>query len=283
MNESQETPTSPTLIEMYSLTGKPIAARLIVLSVSHSSESNEATCTLQMELDYVVWKEVLTNESFNLFRELISQSHLPDFDSKSPVLLEARLRIEVLQSENSLQLADTFQNAAKGKERAHPLLQTESWLAMTVTQQVELPPDIGENAFAHIGFRTTWAETKSIAESEQQASLLRFTNEYFSKQGYKVESLGDGILRTQVNFHNRNWVVMFLADEEGSSLSIWSLYPSLIPEGTREKLGLVLLGLNYETAVGGFEMDPEDGEIRFRTALALGGLELKEQPLEELL
>lgn len=45
----------------------------------------------------------------------------------------------------------------------HVLLETESWFALTVTQALDLPPDAPEDAVLREGYRTTWADAKTVS------------------------------------------------------------------------------------------------------------------------
>ena len=50
----------------------------------------------------------------------------------------------------------------------------------------------------------------------------------------------------------------------------FSIYPVFVPENRRNTVVDALNRINYQLACGNFEMDPEDGELRFRTTVESG-------------
>lgn len=53
----------------------------------------------------------------------------------------------------------------------------------------------------------------------------------------------------------------------GSGLNCYAFFPFMAPQAARPAMALRLAKLNYQLSWGNYEMDPEDGEIRFRTAV----------------
>jgi hypothetical protein len=52
-----------------------------------------------------------------------------------------------------------------------------------------------------------------------------------------------------------------------TGLNCHSMFPLMTPEAARPAMAMRLAKLNYGLAWGSFEMDPSDGEVRFRTAI----------------
>lgn len=44
----------------------------------------------------------------------------------------------------------------------HPLLETEAWYALAVTQEIDLPPDAPEGAALREGYRTSWMDARTV-------------------------------------------------------------------------------------------------------------------------
>jgi hypothetical protein len=83
------------------------------------------------------------------------------FAPTAEVRLEARLADDVL----ALALAESTDPRRAGERLGElsaagddsPLLSTESWFALTVTSQVELPPELAEAGSLRMGYSTSWA------------------------------------------------------------------------------------------------------------------------------
>jgi len=84
-----------------------------------------------------------------------------DFRADRLVEIEARLR-DGLLNELSESAVDTLVQLARQSvtETAVPLLETESWYALHVTQRVDVPPKIGEGVLK-MGYSTTWVDIQT--------------------------------------------------------------------------------------------------------------------------
>lgn len=78
------------------------------------------------------------------------------------------------------------------------------------------------------------------------------------------------------------WPFVAEVDDADGQVAFYSLLPDEVPEQRREAVAAVLTHANYGLAVGSFEIDLSDGDVRFRTSLALGRAELDDTQLSAL-
>jgi hypothetical protein len=78
------------------------------------------------------------------------------------------------------------------------------------------------------------------------------------------------------------WPFVAEVDDEDRQVAFYSLLPDEVPEERRDAVAAVLTHANYGLAVGSFEIDLADGDVRFRTSLALGRAELDDAQLAAL-
>jgi hypothetical protein len=70
--------------------------------------------------------------------------------------------------------------------------------------------------------------------------------------------------------------------EDKDLILLYSICPMRAPAGRRQEMSQFLTRANYGLAVGNFELDFEDGEIRYKTVLQLHGDELDTTALQRL-
>jgi len=113
-------------------------------------------------------------------------------------------------------------------------------------------------------------------------AVLQFT-QLFDKQGWIYHQHGDKpVVHTNINGENGRWACMAVADAEGWNIAFFSLFPSQVPANRRAACAELLARINFTLKHGCFEMDFNDGEIRYRTSLPLTPEELTPVMLERL-
>jgi hypothetical protein len=83
----------------------------------------------------------------------------------------------------------------------------------------------------------------------------------------KYEWIDETILRLSFTGEQGTWIVLVRTDEEKQLCIVYSIYPKLVPEEQRTEMALFLIEENYDLAVGSFELDTADGELRYRTSI----------------
>lgn len=79
------------------------------------------------------------------------------------------------------------------------------------------------------------------------------------------------------------WPFVAQVDPDEPQVAFYSLLPDEVPPERREAVAAVLTHANYGLAVGSFEIDVSDGDVRFRTSIDLGRAEVDDAVLAALL
>ena len=181
---------------------------------------------------------------------------------------------EVVDADKAVRLricpSDELEERYTLSELAHALIEgaaevcvSDAWLLLEASQQVELPEGVEGEAF--VGFKTAWPEP---SEPSPLASAVFL---WLEEVDMSPELLEPDLARVDLNVDGVDWSLLVRVDNEAELVGFYSVFPERIPEDARHDVALFLLGQNYDLATGSFEMDPEDGEVRFRTTWLRSG------------
>lgn len=95
-------------------------------------------------------------------------------------------------------------------------------------------------------------------------------NGFFEQEAWDfhfVESAG--IFRMNFAGDSGNWACLAQAREQQQQVVFYSICPLRVPDAKRLEVAEFLTRVNYGIVVGNFEMDLEDGEVRYKTSLDL--------------
>ncbi|NEQ79420.1 MAG: YbjN domain-containing protein [Moorea sp. SIO2I5] len=167
----------------------------------------------------------------------------------------------------------------------------ENWAAANLTAATK---DITEELVKGItnlfdGFET-WLDnafpqdnnnhTDSFASEE---SILATIIAYFTKDDWTFTKLqGQSILQMAYQGENGLWNCYAQARETEEQFVFYSIYPELVSEEKRLTMAELLTRLNYGLIIGNFEMDFKDGEIRYKTSIAVDDNILTYQVIKRL-
>ncbi len=105
--------------------------------------------------------------------------------------------------------------------------------------------------------------------------LLATLMAYFDEDGWLYElRAADAVLRLPFRGEAGNWVCFAQAREAQAQFVFYSVYPVLVPPARRTAMAELLTRANYGLVLGNFELDFNDGEVRFKTSLDIEGAEL---------
>ncbi|HUQ06955.1 MAG TPA: hypothetical protein VM261_30900 [Kofleriaceae bacterium] len=247
-------------LALRSLAGRsvPVRAREVVL------EDGELRAVFRIAPDE--WRRVLAERLFNLADE----DERGRIEGTQPVEIEAVLRADVAAALSP----DAVVVALRTGDASSAVTCTEAWRAANVVAETPLPD--GMSGSLKTGFRTTWADGRPPAEPPAQ-DPVNVIARVMRVHGMVLEDLGEGLYRTQ----SPRWTV--LVRVSGPVCAVYSVHPKLVTPDRRGLLGEWLVNENYDIAVGAFEMDGGDGEVRFRTALDVTGDRLTDALFERLL
>lgn len=99
-------------------------------------------------------------------------------------------------------------------------------------------------------------------------TVLEKLAKMLAQDGWPVEELDDPVaLRTMFQGENGKWVCYAHTREDRDQLVFYSYCPVTVPSTNYLAVGEFLHRANFGLILGNFEMDFEQGEIRFRTSL----------------
>lgn len=100
------------------------------------------------------------------------------------------------------------------------------------------------------------------------ASLLDTLGPMLEEDGWTLQRLPErNALGAMVQGRNGTWACLALSPEQTGRLIFYSTYTAAVPPARRLSVCELINRLNYGAALGNFEMDVEDGEVRFRTSI----------------
>jgi hypothetical protein len=102
--------------------------------------------------------------------------------------------------------------------------------------------------------------------------MLDMVVQFFQEDGWPFTPIeGQPILRTGFQGQSGQFGCFAQAREPQSQLIVYSICPVNVPEDRRLALAEFLTRANYGLFIGNFEMDWEDGEIRYKTSIDVEG------------
>ena len=114
-------------------------------------------------------------------------------------------------------------------------------------------------------------------------SIYQKMTGFFNDDGWPVFVLGDA-QALQINFQctNGSWTCFAQARDETSQMVFYSVCPVTAPEAKRAQVAEYITRANYGLVVGNFEMDYDDGEVRYKTSIDVEGTELTTELIRPL-
>ncbi len=104
-------------------------------------------------------------------------------------------------------------------------------------------------------------------------SIFEIMERFFLEKEFPVNLVGEGTtLSTTVQGDNGTWPCIAQAMEDRGIFLFYSAKPQNIPRERRQAVERLISMLNYELLIGNFEIDADDGDLRFRTSVDLSGI-----------
>ena len=118
----------------------------------------------------------------------------------------------------------------------------------------------------------------------QNFPLLRSAKEYLENDGWTYELLeSHSTIAFGFEGDNGKWHCMIQTREKENQLIFYSSLENGIPQSMIEKIMRFITIVNYRLVVGNFEMDISDGELNYKTALDLDGIEPPESLIRNII
>lgn len=89
-------------------------------------------------------------------------------------------------------------------------------------------------------------------------------------------------LRIFVKGKHAEWACMIRCFEQSARLLVYSLYPEQVEAALRNRISELICRINYGLILGNFEMDWEDGELRYKTSMDIECIEINRTVLRNL-
>ena len=265
------------------------------VAVQVISAARTEDCTLRLRLDWSTFERVLSDSLFNLLPAVLPEQAMSLLQPNRDVLLALRIRPALLRMVGNSSGDDVVAALnGKGPLASLPLAETESWLATEITQEVDVPAHM--QGSLDMGFATLWstrrptspprAEERDDVEITYGLPFVDRIRELLEKSEWQWELVDEAVWRLPVTDEDGseesfNGVLAAYSDVE--TVVVWAVFPYQMPEERRDEVARYLIGVNYELAVGAFEMDLSDGEVRFRVGMPIGDLPFDNDSLRRLL
>jgi hypothetical protein len=107
------------------------------------------------------------------------------------------------------------------------------------------------------------------------AEIFNQLIEFFEEDGWEFQS-AEGMTILSIGFSgiHGKWLCYAQARETEEQFVFYSVLPINVPENRLAKMAEFLTRVNYGMVIGNFEMDYDDGEIRYKTSVDIEGSEL---------
>ncbi|GAA3410581.1 YbjN domain-containing protein [Paenibacillus hodogayensis] len=243
----------------------------VIKRMTLTAPGENALCTLSLEVEWSVYRQMIAEEWMGLLS--IARSGETDtlFEENQPIELKVVLRHSLLKTalRKGTEVEQVLQALLEDAAQSGILGQSESWLVTEVKQRVRLPEELDGGGTLKKGYRTLWAEAAAVRVASDEASpgLNQVAERYLDRMDLRYERVDDTILRLSYTGEQGAWIVLVRIDEERQICVVYSVYPDAVPEERRADTAVFLIEENYDLAVGSFELDTTDGELRYRTSI----------------
>ncbi|MGB6300849.1 MAG: YbjN domain-containing protein [Rivularia sp. (in: cyanobacteria)] len=303
--------------------------KIPVLTLNLTKKDDEIIeCRLTFAVSPKLYKQIDKEALFNLKSEA-RNSATKKFLTKPDIQIETTLKPDLIpqlqKHATNNDEATTYLLNLNQQEPENPLLSTESWLALSVTQKQQSgeigyrtlwsyvsPTAIAQASTSNediskaiVNFFTDWAEINLSARTQKAASeMLEGVNSLVSELSdldtsaiaQEIETRSQAIpkrgqiYQEMVKFFKKDdwffvpleeqpvlqmsfqgdsgkWTCYARAREQQRQFLFYSVVPIQAPENKLADVAEFISRANYGMAVGNFELDFTDGEIRYKTSI----------------
>lgn len=115
-------------------------------------------------------------------------------------------------------------------------------------------------------------------------TLLATVRDLLQRGGWDVEERPEQpLLRTLVQGRSGTWSCFVRTREHEGQITVHSICPRMAPDATRAAVAEFLTRVNFGLIIGNFELDLDDGEIRYKTSIDVEGEPLTLTQLRKLM
>lgn len=203
--------------------------------------------------------------AFNMLPQVRKPYDAATFREDINIEIELMLRPALLNAwreQGLTEIEDMLQELFASDTNAF-YMQSELWLLTSAVQTYIA--NVEQRLFSKAGFQTLWAK-----ELETDPTPQELIAQYLDDQGWNYDSPEDGVVQVLTGTDAGRWALLIDVDDERQLVQCLSVLLDDVPEARRSQVAEYLTNLNYNLAFGNFEMDGEDGDLRFRTSILYG-------------
>jgi hypothetical protein len=264
----------------------PTTLRLVRMAV-HDETLTHVQLTVQAEWD--IYQHLRVQELAHLTAPALGDAADDVLEPKQPVFVDLALAPDLFshipQERQDASSLATHLAALEHTPTADPLLATESWYVLSVWQPIALSGELTGNEL-RVGYSTVWAKVYTPdrpPDAEPTGPIFEAVTRYFTAEGWSFERLADAsILRLEFRGGHGDWYCFAQVREQESQFAFYSFCPIVAPEEDRYAVAEFLMRANFGMIIGNFEMDFDDGEIRYKTSIDVEGSELTPALIRQL-
>ena len=97
------------------------------------------------------------------------------------------------------------------------------------------------------------------------------------------EHRAEGWAAIDVAGDNGEWMLVAQVDDASSAVVVYAIARTLVPASRRADVAMLLTRVNHGLRLGNFELDLDDGELRFKASVPLPGSPLAPDVADALL
>ena len=102
-------------------------------------------------------------------------------------------------------------------------------------------------------------------------TLYETVKRFFDATDWAYDELGDDMLMTSFGGGRGEWHCVAQTSDDTHQFVFYSIFPEGVRDRRRDHVMEFLTRVNYGLAVGNFEIDLDDGEVRFKTSIDIEG------------
>lgn len=122
----------------------------------------------------------------------------------------------------------------------------------------------------------TASERSSVEPSPAEHRYIKQVGDFMRDTGWTVSEIPtlSNALRTDIKGDNGSYPCLAIVREGTDLFIFYAFSPTGVPEEARPAMAEALARANYSLGLGNFEMDWNDGELRYRTSVDGAGGDL---------
>jgi hypothetical protein len=114
--------------------------------------------------------------------------------------------------------------------------------------------------------------------------LITAVEQYLENDDWNYEKIEDkDIIKAWVKGKNASYRLFFQAREDNDRLLVYAVSESNIPEEKRGEIAEFITRANYGLQIGNFEMDMDDGQIRYKVSVDVEGSSMSNEMVRNMI